>query len=138
MSVEQNKANVRRLHELVQKRNWSVLPQLFAPNYVYHGAQEFKGPEGVKQMMSEMTNAMPDYKETIMHMVAEGDLVAVSYIMEGTFTNEYAGMKPTGKKMSLPATIIARFKDGKQVDAWPYADTLAYYRQLGIPIPPAQ
>ena len=135
MSVEQNKVAVRRLHEVVAKRNWSTFSELFAPAFVYHSNPEVKGPEGVKQMFTALTVAFPDYNETIERMAAEGDLVSVSYTLRGTFTGEYAGTPPTGKKLSLPGTVIARFKDGKQVEAWPYMDSLAWYRQLGIPFP---
>jgi predicted ester cyclase len=136
MSVEdKNKAAVRRLHEVVIKRDWSVLPELFTPDYVYHGGVEYKGPEGVKQMFTDMIKALPDYNETIERMAAEGDLVSVSYTLKGTFTGEYAGISPTGKKLSLPVVVIARFKNGKQVEAWEYSDMLSFYQQLGIPIP---
>ena len=130
MSVERNKAAVNRLHEAVQKRDWSVLPELFAPEYVYHAAQEVRGPEGVKQMMSGMATAFPDYNETIERMVGEGDLVSVSYTLAGTFTGKFGDNEPTGKTFSIPAVIIARFKDGKQVEAWPYVDSLDWTRQL--------
>jgi predicted ester cyclase len=135
MSTEQNKAAVNRLHEAVQKRTWSVLPELFAPNYIMHSTPEVKGPEGVKQMFAGMIGALPDYNETIERMVAEGDLVAVSYTMAGTFKERYGDIAPTGKKFSMPGAIIARFKNGKQVDSWPYGDSLAWYRQLGISPP---
>lgn len=135
MSVEQNKTAVRRLHEAVVKRDWSVLPELFATTYVNHNYLEFKGPAGVKQMFTTLTNAFTDYSEKIEHMVAEGDLVAVSYTLSGTFTGKYGDIAPTGKKFSMPNLVLARFKDGKQVEAWMYGDSLAWYQQLGIPVP---
>jgi predicted ester cyclase len=55
--------------------------------------------------------------------------------MQGTFKGEYGGIAPTGKKFTIPNVILSRFKDGKQVEAWSYSDSLTYYRQLGIPIP---
>jgi predicted ester cyclase len=137
MSVEQNKAAVRRLHEVINKRDWLALPGLFATTYVNHNYAEMKGPAGVKQMFTTLTNAFPDYSEKIEHMVAEGDLVAVSYTLSGTFTGKYGDIAPTGKKFSMPNLVLARFKDGKQVEAWMYGDSLAWYQQLGIS-PPAQ
>jgi predicted ester cyclase len=136
MSTEKNKANVRRLNEAVNKGNLSILPELFAPNYVLHTTPEYKGPEGVKQFITAMRTAFPDYRETINNMVAEGDMVAVFYTLQGTFKGEYGGIAPTGKKFTLPYAILSRFENGRQVEAWQYGDSLAYYRQLGIPIPP--
>jgi predicted ester cyclase len=137
MSVESNKAAVRRLGEVVSKGDWSAFSDLFAPNYVFHTTPEMKGPEGVKQYFKMLKTAFPDYTEKIENMVGEGDLVAVFYTMSGTFKGEYAGMKPTGKKFSGPACVLAKFQNGKQVEAMPYMDSLSWYQQLSIPIPPA-
>ena len=63
MSVQKNKAAVNRLHDVIQKRNWSALSELFSPNYILHTTPEVKGPEGVKQMFTTMINAFPDYQE---------------------------------------------------------------------------
>jgi predicted ester cyclase len=135
MSTSKNKAAVQRLHEAISKRDWSVLPDLFAPDYVMHYMTDVKGPEGVKQMFTTLIQAFPDYSEKIEKIIAEGDLVAVSYTLTGTFTGKYGDTAPTGKKFSIPNTVIARFKGGKQVEAWGYSDSLSWYRQLGIPIP---
>ncbi len=135
MSTEKNKAAVRRLNELVNKGDFSILPELIAPNYVFHTTPEVKGPEGLKQTFTTLRTAFPDYKEKTENMVAEGDMVAVFYTVSGTFKGKYGDISPTGKKFSIPAAILARFKDGKQVEAWPFMDSLAFYQQLGIPIP---
>ncbi len=135
MSAEENKAAVRRLNEAVNKGDFSVLPELFAPDYVFHMTPEIKGLEALKEYFANQRNAFPDYREKIEYILAEGDLVAVFYTISGTFKGEMAGMAPTGKSYSQPICVLARFRDGKQVEAWGYMDTLAIYRQLGIPIP---
>jgi steroid delta-isomerase-like uncharacterized protein len=135
MSTKKNKESVQRLHEVTNKRKWDAAPELFTADYVFHSQPEAKGPEGFKQTMSGMAAAFPDYRETIHNIIAEGDMVAVTYTLEGTFTGEMPGVKPTGKKFSLPAVVVCRFKDGKQVEAWPYYDSLSWYQQAGIPLP---
>jgi predicted ester cyclase len=136
MSVEDiNVAAVRRLHEAVTKRDFSSLSELFTPDYTMTMNPNLKGPEGVKKMFTDLTAAFPDYSETIENIVAKGDLVAVFYTLRGTFKNAYAGTAPTGKKFEISNAVLARFKGGKQVHAAQYADSLAWYQQLGIPIP---
>ena len=135
MSTEQNKAAVRRLNEAVNKGNFDIAPELFAADFIFHTTPEAKGPEGFKQTMTVMKTAFPDYHETIENMVAEGDMVAVFYTLKGTFTGKFGDTAPTGKKFSLPAVVLARFKNGKQVEAWPYMDSLSWYQQMGVPIP---
>ncbi|HUT67998.1 MAG TPA: ester cyclase [Dehalococcoidales bacterium] len=137
MSTAQNKASVRRLNAAMNKGDFSILPELFAPNYVFHTTPEVKGPEALKQSFTALRNAFPDYKEKIEHMVAEGEMVAVFYTLQGTFKGKYGDMAPTGKKMTITNAVLARFKGDKQVEAWQYIDSLEWYRQLGMPIPPA-
>lgn len=115
-----------------------MLPELFAPDHVTHGTQNLQGPEGVKQMMTVFVTAFPDYQENIENIIAEGDMVAVSYTLTGTFTGKYGDIPPTGKKLSLPYFVLARFKDGKQVESWMYGDELGFFQQMGIPIPAPQ
>jgi predicted SnoaL-like aldol condensation-catalyzing enzyme len=74
MSVEQNRTAVKRLSEVIKKEEWSAFPDLFASNYVFHSAQEFRGPEGIKQYFQAAKKAFPNYSEKIERMVAEGDL----------------------------------------------------------------
>ncbi len=139
MSVEENKAVVRRhVEELFNKGDLSVADEIISADYVYHSplGMEFKGPEGVKQMVAMARDAFPDIHFTIDDMVAEGDVVAVRYTYTGTHKGEYMGIAPTGKKINLTTAIFYRFVDGKEVEALSYGDTLALFQQLGVS-PPA-
>jgi predicted ester cyclase len=143
MSAETNKAIVRRMaEEVFNKGNLSIIPELIAPNYVYHTTPEYKGPEGFKNYITMVRKAFPDLHMKIDYMVAEGDMVAIFYTYGGTFKGEMMGIKgemkgiaPTGKKFTLKLAILSRFADGKEVEAWPYSDLLSLYRQLGISVP---
>ncbi|MBA7559051.1 MAG: DUF4440 domain-containing protein [Dehalococcoidia bacterium] len=139
MSVEENIANVRRLNDEVWNRgNLALVDELMAPDYVFHGENEIKGPEGIKQYIAAMRTAFPDLHMTIEGMVAEGDMVAARYTARGTFKGEFMGIAPTGKQMTLPNSAFARFKGGKQVEVWPYMDSLTFYKQMGVTPPMGQ
>jgi steroid delta-isomerase-like uncharacterized protein len=140
MSTEENKAVIRRIVEAMNSGNLAVADEVIAPNYVYHGTggQDFKGPEGVKQFITMMRKAFPDLRMTIEDMVAEGDKVVHRARMRGTFKGEIMGIAPTGKQVDMSLVSISRFAGGKETEVWPYMDSLTYYQQLGIPIPPGQ
>jgi steroid delta-isomerase-like uncharacterized protein len=136
MPVEENKANVRRMNdEVFNKGKLELVDELVVPEFVFHSSPETKGSEALKQYIATFRTAFPDLHITIADMVAEGDMVAIQYVMRGTFKGEMSGIDPTGKQMELPHAGFARFKDGKQVEVWPYLDSLTLYKQLGIPIP---
>jgi predicted ester cyclase len=106
-----------------------------AADYVLHATPEVKGPEGLRQSVITIRTAFPDIHVKVDYAVAEEDFVAVFSTMTGTFKGELAGMKPTGKKMSIKIANLTRFEGNKAVEAWQYTDSLELYRQLGIPIP---
>ncbi len=137
MSVEQNKTNIRRhVEEVWNEGKLEVIPELIAGNYnARSGENEYKGPEGFKQIVTIMRTAFPDLHYTIDEMIGEGDTVAVRYTATGTFTGELAGIKPTGKQMKRIEAIFHYFENGKQVGIQVYTDNLSLYQQLGIPIP---
>ena len=135
MSIEENKALVRRFCELENRGEVDALFELLDPGYVSHYTTGDVPLD--KQFWATFHTAFPDISFTMEHMVAEGDLVAVFYTLTGTFKGEMAGMAPTGKQMALPYAVLARFENGNQVEAWPYTDSLTMYQQLDIS-PPGQ
>lgn len=138
MSVEQNKAVMRRVfEEVLSKGKFAIIPELIAPNYVFHNpfGMEIKGPEGFKQNVVIYHKAFPDLRAEITDIIAEGDKVAVRYIMTGTFKGEMMGIAPTGKRLEITGAVFVRFSGGKEVEASSHLDMLAWNRQLGIPIP---
>jgi len=138
MSTEENKVGQRRVwEEVFNSGNLEIIPEFFTPNYSFHSPLgiEAKGPEGFEQMVTMMRTALPDMHVTIDDMFAEGDRVATRFTFTGTFTGELMGIPPTGKKGAVSGIVITRWESGKEVEAWESLDTLAYYQQLGIPIP---
>lgn len=138
MSTEENKAMVRSVvEEILNKGNLAVADEIMASNYVYHYPLfEVKGPEGFKQLIGTMRTAFPDINATIEDLIAEGDMVAVRFTIQGTFKGEMMGIAPTGKHLTFSEAVFIRFENGKEVEATPYADMLSFYQQLGIS-PPA-
>ena len=139
MSIEEkNKARQRRvIEEVINQGNLEIIPELFAPSYSYRTplGGEAKGPEGFKQVMAMFRTAFPDIQLVIDDMFAAEDKVVIRFTYMGTFKGDLMGIAPTGKKCSVSGILITQWLDGKEVEAWESMDTLAFYQQLGIPIP---
>jgi len=73
MSLEENKAIVRRFVKAYNERNLDLFDDLLAPDYYDHSSQV--GPEGLKRLMNIAFQAFPDFHETIEDIIAEGDRV---------------------------------------------------------------
>lgn len=131
MSLEENKAIVRRLFEAVNKRDLALFDELMAPDFVDHALQ-LRGVEANKQLLTIFLKSFPDWHETIEDIIAEGDKVWVRFTATGTHSGEFRGLAPTGKKFTEPAVLIYRIVDGKIVEGWGVSDVLDFFKQLGV------
>ncbi len=133
MSLEENKAIVRRFIESYNRRNLDLSDDLVASDYVDPDYPQLQGREDLKQMMNMFFKAFPDFHETIEDIIAEGDKVWVLLAYTGTHTGGWLGLAPTGKKITCMAIDIYRIVNGKI--AWgrrvPTPD-LAFFKQLGV------
>ena len=91
MSLEENKAIVRRLTEALNELNLALLDELMTPNYFHHTLR-IQGLESFKQNMTLIYKGFPDWHETIKDIIAEGDKVWVRYTDMMTHTGEYRGL----------------------------------------------
>jgi len=131
MSLEKNKAIVRRAIEALNKKNLALLDELMAPDYVDH-THQIQGLEGMKQVIEEESKGFSDFHVTIEDIIAEGDKVWVRVKETATHTGKFRGLAPTGKKITYTAVAIWRIVDGKIVEGWEVYDQMDFYKQLGV------
>ena len=133
MSLEENKAIVRRVIGAVNTQNLASLDELVASDFVYHMAsQQIRGLDVMKQGVEEEIKGFPDLRVTIEDIVAEGDTVWVHETETGTHKGEYHEIAPTGKKMTFFCVDIFRIVDGKVAEGWYVYDQLYFLKQLGV------
>jgi len=132
MSVEENKALVRRVLELLNERDTAAF-EYYASDYIYHGpgGQELRGREGIKGLWAVFFAAFPDLRATIDDMVAEGDKLVLRWTVRGTHRGEFQGIAPTNKQVTLPIIEMFRVAGGQLVEAWDSFDRLDLMQQLG-------
>ena len=132
MSVEENKAIVRRFTEEFNKGNLDVLDEVFAADCARVGASaEHQGSKAFKRALARFRTAFPDLQMTNEDMVAEGDKVWVRWSGLGTHQGEFGGVAPTGKQVTMLGVRTYRFSGGKVVEHWGLANDLGVMRQLG-------
>jgi steroid delta-isomerase-like uncharacterized protein len=136
MSVEINKAIVRRMYEEVfNRRNLALVDELAAPESITHEAHldmAASGPEALRQVVRLLTTAFPDHHTTIEDLIAEGDKVVLRATFSGTHQGVFLGIAPTGRPFSQQQIHIVRITDGKVAEQWAVRDDLGMMRQLGV------
>jgi steroid delta-isomerase-like uncharacterized protein len=140
MSIEQNKALVRKLvEEAINQGNISMIDELLIPDFIEH--EELPpgippGREAPKVLFTMLRSAFPDIKATIEHLIAEGDEVVLHMTWTGTHKGEFMGIPPTGKSISINVIDILGIAEGKFVEHWGVMDSMAMMQQLGVvPVP---
>jgi len=130
MSIEENKALVRHVVDLWNRREMDAFFDLLAPEYVEHlpdGDISFKQ---LKQYATKFFTAFPDISITIKEMLAEGDKVAILVNWRATHKGEYIGISPTDKKIDITVANIIKIAGEKLVEFWNVTD-MRLLQQIG-------
>ena len=135
---EQNKQLVRQFFEASDRQDTEMMDQLVSiTNYSLHfsGMPPMDWNTNKEQFLDPFNKAFPDLRRNIVDMVAEGDKVAVSINITGTYKGEFQGIPPTGKQVSFTAMDILTITDGKITEEWATADMMGLMQQIGaIPV----
>lgn len=117
-TLTRNRELVRRTHTEVWSRgDLKAADELYAPDFVAHwiGRPDTKGLESMKAFVAEARRRSPDRVETVVQIVADGDLVVTRFRSRGTFAGE-PGEKQ--KVVTEEEIAIHRIRDGKIVEQW--------------------
>jgi predicted ester cyclase len=95
---------------------------------------DMHGPAELRQGLSVLLAAFPDFHFTVEQQLAEGDLVAIRYRGQGTHRATFLGIEATGKRIDYTGIILLRLQDGKIAEFWAQPDQLSVLKQLGAKI----
>lgn len=134
MQEEQNKALVRNYIENVINNH---ITTMFA-DYIPDDGIDYSAPPniprgnaGTKMFFTMFFEGSSDAKNTIHHLVAEGDKLTTIATISGTHDGNMMGLPATGKKFSVYLVETVRIVDGKYAERWGGLDTLGLMIQLG-------
>ena len=114
MDSEANKALVRRYLEMWNTGHVELADEVLAPTWIDHAHPEVTGPESVKQAVSRIRAAFPDFRLAIESIVSEDDLVA----LRGTIQRTQQGKEGVSRVM-----WFVRLANGKMVEMWTGSET---------------
>lgn len=99
-SEEQNRALIREVIELLNQRNLDKVFELYATDYVFHGAgaDTLHGRDAIRNVWEAWLIGFPDLHSTIEDIITEGDKLVLRFRVEGTHTGDFlAWHQPTRK-----------------------------------------
>jgi serine phosphatase RsbU (regulator of sigma subunit)/predicted ester cyclase len=126
VSLEENKALVRRFLEEQAKGNLNVIDELLSPDFVDRSLLPGQGStrEDFKRSVTEILDAFSIITFTIEEQIAEGDTVVTRYTERSVIKGEFVGLPPTGTEENFEGIYVHRISDGKITQEWSQANTL--------------
>ncbi|WP_336517107.1 ester cyclase [Pollutibacter soli] len=122
--------------EIANKGNLLVFDSAFAPAVVYDNVTtHLQGVDAVRKYFSEYVTGFSNRDFKVLEIYGQGDHVIKRWSFTGTHTGDFAGIKPTGKRITVEGVTIARMVNGKITEERDYADDLGLMQKLGV-IPP--
>jgi predicted ester cyclase len=91
---------------------------------------QYVSDPALKEHIRQAEAAFPRYELVAHQIVAEGNIVAVRGTFYGVHNGEFAGIPPTGKRVSGDLMLFYRISDGLIVEHWMQWDMKAVVDQL--------
>ena len=128
------KKDVVLWYEAFDQKNPALLDRILAKDWVDipPAPDQPAGPEGAKQILVQLGTTFPDLKIKIEDILQDGNKVVVRSTITGTQKGPLLGFPAKNRSMSIQATDIHEFKDGKILRTWHTEDWMTGLHQLGV------
>src|SRR5689334_20297573 len=113
-----SEANVELVREYTRRvfneHNPELASQYVTSDVKWHGGTlgTVEGSDNLVGLLRGFLGALPDLNAQEQDIVANGDTVAVRFVVEATHQGELLGIPPTGKRVRWDAVDVYRLTDG--------------------------
>jgi len=126
---------MRRAHEAFNHRDFEINLSVMAETATYREHARgitMEGREQFRQFLEAWSTAFTDGTITNAKYIDAGDTVVAQFTFEGINDGPYAGLPPTGQRVSCSICEIARFDpNGMAISVNLYYDQYTILMQLG-------
>ena len=111
-----------------------ALDDLVVEDFVEQNPLPGQGPgrAGLADVLAGMFAGFPDLHWTLLDTLVEGDRVMTLSTWSGTHLGEFMGIPPTGRRVSVEAWTIDRYRDGRLTESRIIMDVAGMLGQLGV------
>ncbi len=129
-------AIVRRYFEAIGSHDVDTAAAMWMPDgrEDVRGQGVFVGPEGVREFIGSLVEAIPDLRVEIVSTTTEDERCALQWRFTGTFAGpgSLSGVKPTGDRIALEGIDLFTVRDGLIQSNDAFTDTMTLPRQIGM------
>jgi steroid delta-isomerase-like uncharacterized protein len=131
--AEENRERQRAFVQVLQHEGQlDRVEEFVRPDFVDHSLPPGLpgGPEGVRAILGAIRHGFPDHDAQVVHVIAEGDLVATYKTFTGTHTGDFFGVPATGRRATIRVMDFVRYADGRIAEHWGIVDLAGVQAQL--------
>ena len=134
MTLEEKKEIALGLSKAIMTGNWSKVDELIADEFTYKadGKPAIGKDQYIGFMKGVLSTAMTDMDMDFLHVIAEGDLVAVNYTNKMTNSGSFLGAPATNKRVTATGQFIREVKNGKVTAEWQTTNAMGLMQDLGV------
>jgi predicted ester cyclase len=129
----------RRYFAAIDARDLEQAVSLWAQGGREHvrGQVDTQAPDGVREFIGALIDAIPDLSMQILSTTAEADRCGVQWRLTGTFAGpgHFGGVAPTGRPIELEGFDLLSVRDGLIQSNDAFTDSMTFARQIGM-MPP--
>jgi predicted ester cyclase len=131
----ETKELVRRFESAMNTRQLDLLDEIISPNVVRHceatPGLEVSNIDQLKDFLRADASVFPDNKQTIEHILVDGDMVAIWGTYEGTQMGQMGPLPPSDKYVKFNFSGVFRMEHSKIAEWWITWDDMSILGQLG-------
>ena len=131
--LEMNKSIVKRFFAAIEENDAVAFDQLVHDGYIDHLPGQAPGRESLKTYIASLHRGLAEITMPILHIVAEGDMVAVLNKVLGIHGGILLGYPASGNRVDITNFQLYRIQDGRLAEHWEVADFATLMSQLAKP-----
>ena len=110
----------------------AAIPELIHPDFTFRGSlgPTMAGHEAFSAYVDAVTEALADYRCTILDLVTEGERAFARMRFEGIHRGPFLGFAPTGQRVDWAGAALFALKGDKIADLWVLGDLQGLREQL--------
>lgn len=128
---------VERYAEMMITKNWDLVEELVAPDYVRHDSsvpEPITSQEALREYQDYLAATYPDGRLIVEELIVAEDRAASRWRFMGTNTGSRGDMPATGRSVDVAGLSVVHIENGMVVEEWIQVDIVSLYEQLGYSI----